>query len=90
MIYLRTGGLPEDKDERERLHHRIGHYTLLNGELFWQSINGTMMKCVTPNEGCAILQDIHARICGSHVGAISLVGENIQIGVLLAHCCIRR
>jgi hypothetical protein len=35
MIYLRTGGLPVDKDESERLHCRAGHYTLLNDELFW-------------------------------------------------------
>jgi hypothetical protein len=34
MIYLRTWGLLEDKDECERLHHRVGHYTLLNDELF--------------------------------------------------------
>jgi ribonuclease HI len=34
MIYLRIGGLPEHKDERERLHRRAGHYTLVNDELF--------------------------------------------------------
>jgi hypothetical protein len=35
MIYLRAGGLSADKDKHKRLHHREGHYTLLNGELFW-------------------------------------------------------
>jgi hypothetical protein len=34
MIYLRTVGLPEDKDERECLHRRARHYTLVNDELF--------------------------------------------------------
>jgi hypothetical protein len=34
MIYLRTGGLPEDKDEHERLRHQAGHYTLVNDDLF--------------------------------------------------------
>jgi hypothetical protein len=34
MIYLQTGGLPEDKDERERQRHQAGHYTLVNDELF--------------------------------------------------------
>jgi hypothetical protein len=33
------------------------------------------MKCITPDEGCAILQDIHTGIYGSHVGARSLVGK---------------
>jgi hypothetical protein len=34
MIYLRTGGLPGDKVERERLCRRVGQHTLVNDELF--------------------------------------------------------
>jgi hypothetical protein len=34
MIYLKTWGLPNDKDECERLRHLAGHYTLVNDELF--------------------------------------------------------
>jgi hypothetical protein len=75
MIYLRTGGLPEDKDECERLHHRARQYTLVNNEFFRQGVNDSLMKCITLDEGCAILQDIHIVICGSHMGARSLVGK---------------
>jgi hypothetical protein len=80
MIYLRIGGLPEDKDKHKQLCHRARHYMLINDELFRGSANGTLMKCITPNEGCAILQDIHAWICGSHAGAISLVGKTYMQG----------
>jgi hypothetical protein len=34
MIYLSTGGLPEDKVKCERLHRGIGQYTLVNDELY--------------------------------------------------------
>jgi hypothetical protein len=34
MTYLRTGGLLEDKADRERLHRQAGQYTLVNNELF--------------------------------------------------------
>jgi hypothetical protein len=34
MMYLRTGGLPDDKSKHERLHRRAGHYTLIDDELF--------------------------------------------------------
>jgi hypothetical protein len=34
MIYLRIGSLPDDKDERGRLRHWVGHYTLVNDKLF--------------------------------------------------------
>jgi hypothetical protein len=75
MVYFRTGGLPEDKVDREQLRHRAGQYTLVNDELFRRGANCTLMKCITPDEGCAILQDIHAMIYGSHTGARSLMGK---------------
>jgi hypothetical protein len=36
------------------------------------------MRCITLDEGCIILQDIHAGICGSHAGARSLVGKTYK------------
>jgi hypothetical protein len=30
---------------------------------------------ITPDEGCAILQDIHVGICGSHVDGRSIMGK---------------
>jgi hypothetical protein len=38
------------------------------------------MKCITLDKGCAILQDIHAEIYGSHVGARSLAGKAYRQG----------
>jgi hypothetical protein len=38
------------------------------------------MKCITLDEGCAILQDVHAGVCGSHVGARSLIGKTYKQG----------
>jgi hypothetical protein len=78
MIYLRIGGLPEDKDER--LHHRAGHYSLVHDELFRRGANGSLMRCILPDEGCIILQDIHSRICGSHTGACTLVRKACRQG----------
>jgi hypothetical protein len=74
-IYLRTRGLSEDKVDHERLCRQAGQYTLVNDELFWQGANGTLMKCITPDEGCTILQDINIGVCGSHMGARSLMGK---------------
>jgi hypothetical protein len=55
MIYLRVGDLPEDRDKCERLCCRAGHYTLVKDELFRRSANDTLMQCILPDEGCAIL-----------------------------------
>jgi hypothetical protein len=81
MIYLWIGGLSEDKDEHKWLHCWAGHYTLVNDELFWRSANDTLMWCILPNEGCAILQDIHSGICGNHAGTRTLVGKTYKQGL---------
>jgi hypothetical protein len=38
MVYLRKGGLPDDKVEHERMHHWVGQYTLLNDEPFSEAL----------------------------------------------------
>jgi hypothetical protein len=54
---------------------------LINDELYRSSSNGTLMKFITPDEGCSILQDIHVGVCDSHAGARSLVGKTCRQGV---------
>jgi hypothetical protein len=73
--------LTEDKVEHERLHHQARQYVLVNDEFFRRSANDTLMKCITPDEGCAILQDIHTGICDSHAGARSLMGKAYRQGI---------
>jgi hypothetical protein len=41
-----------------------------------------MMKCVTLDEGCAILQDIHVGNCGSHAALDRLLGKHIGRGFI--------
>jgi hypothetical protein len=38
------------------------------------------MKCITPEEGQIILQDVHTGICESRVGAKSLMGKTYRQG----------
>jgi hypothetical protein len=47
MIYLRIGGLLEEKVECERLCRRARQYTLVNDDLYRRGANGTLMKCIT-------------------------------------------
>jgi hypothetical protein len=78
MIYLRTGGLPEDKVEGKRLRQQARQYTLVNDELYRSGTNGTLMKCITLEEGQIIFHNIHAGDSGSHTGAKSLMGKTYQ------------
>jgi hypothetical protein len=39
---------------------------VVKGELYKKSISRVLQRCVTPQEGQAILHDIHAGVCGHH------------------------
>ena len=47
--------------------------TIVNGELHHRSVTGAFQRCVSPEEGCEILQEIHGGDCGNHAGSKSLV-----------------
>jgi hypothetical protein len=38
------------------------------------------MECITLDEGYAMLQDIHAGVCSSHMGARSLIAKTYRQG----------
>jgi hypothetical protein len=80
MIYLKIGGLLEEKDEHEWLRHRAWHYILVNDVLFRWGANNTLTRCILPDEGCVILQYIHSGIWGSHAGAHMIVGKRYMQG----------
>jgi hypothetical protein len=53
---------------------------LVNDELYWRAANDTRMKCITPEEGQIILQDIHVGVYGCHTSVKSLVGKMYRQG----------
>ena len=50
----------------ESLHHR--------------SVTGVFQRCVSPEEGCEILREIHEGDCGHHAGSKSLVAKAFRHG----------
>lgn len=58
-----------------------------NGELHKRSTSGLFQRYVSSEEGCMILNEIHAGDCGHHVGSCSLVLKAFRLGFywLMAH-----
>ena len=54
--------------------------TIVNGELHYRSVTGAFQCCVSPEEGCEILQEIHEGDCGHHAGSKSLVAKAFRHG----------
>ena len=54
--------------------------TIINGELHRYSVTGAIQRCVSSQEGCEILREIHEGDCGHHAGSKSLVAKAFRHG----------
>ena len=87
LAYLSRGELPDDEIEARQIIRRSKSMTIANGELHHRSVSGAFQQCVSAEEGCEILREIHEGDCGHHAGSKSLVAKAFRHGFywLTAH-----
>ena len=87
LAYMNRGELPEDETLARQIIRRSKSMTIINGELHHCSVSGAFQRCVSPEEGCKILREIHEGDCGHHAGSKSLVAKAFRHGFywLTAH-----
>ncbi|XP_071920730.1 uncharacterized protein [Coffea arabica] len=78
--FLSQGELPEDRAEARKLQRKAARYTLRQGLLYKRSYLDPWLRCITPEEGKGVLQDIHEGFCGAHVGFRMLVKKALLLG----------
>jgi hypothetical protein len=72
--------LPEDVVEARRIVQRSKAFVIIKGELYKKSILGVLQRCVTPQEGQAILHEIHGGICGHHASSQAIAAKAFRAG----------
>src|SRR3954469_2880305 len=75
MDYMTRGTLPADELMARQIIRISKSFTIINGELHRRSPIDVFQRCVSPEEGIAILNEIHSGDCGHHVGSHSLVAK---------------
>jgi hypothetical protein len=73
--YLKDNILPDEHVSTERIVHVAKRYTLIEGDLYWHGTNGFLMWCVTWEDGCELLIEIHGGECSNHASSHTLVGK---------------
>lgn len=84
LSYLRDGQLPSNSDEARKTKKRATRFTMLNGVLYKRGFLLPYLRCVKKDESKYILEEVHERICGDHMGARLLVGKIIRARYFLA------
>ena len=69
IAYILRKELPEDEDEAQQIVRRSKASTVIGGQLYRESVTGVAQRCITPEEGRMILNDIHSGTCGHHTSS---------------------
>jgi hypothetical protein len=77
---LESDELPDDDTEAEKLSRQAKIYCMIGRDLYKKDPNGILLKCISSDEGKALLVDIHEGICGSQAGGRTLVGKAFRQG----------
>jgi hypothetical protein len=78
--FIRDQKLPAGVDARSteaaRVMRRSKGFVLVDSKLYRHGArSGVLMKCVTKEDGCDILWEIHESVCGNHAASRTLVGK---------------
>ena len=75
IAYILRKELPEDEEEARQIVRRSKAFTFIKGQLYRESATWVGQKCITPEEGQMILNDIHSGTCGHHASSRTIVAK---------------
>jgi hypothetical protein len=75
MAYLRHCYEPDSAVEHTKMQQRAKSYQIVNNDLYKTSVSDHLLRCVSKAEGQEILSEIHAGICGCHIGPRALAAK---------------
>ena len=80
ITYILRKELPEDEEEAHQIVHRSKAFTVMGGQLYRERVTGVAQKCITPEEGRVIPNDIHSGTCGHHASSRTIVAKAYRAG----------
>ena len=75
LRYLQKQELPEDEVEAKQVVRKAKSYSVINNELYRNSVTKLPQRCISEEEGRLILQDIHSGECGHHASSRTMVAK---------------
>jgi hypothetical protein len=78
LAYMINKTLPKDVVNGRQIVRRSKAFVMVQGKLYKKSVSGVLQRCVTPQEGQAILHDIHAGVCSHHASSRAIAAKASQ------------
>jgi ribonuclease HI len=75
VSFLQGTCLSDDEAYNKRMEARTRPYVIIEGELYKHGVCSPLLKCLSRTEGIELMKEIHAGLCGSHIGSRPLLGK---------------
>jgi ribonuclease HI len=80
ISFLQGNCLSSDEAYNKRMEARKRAYVIIEGEMYKHGVCSPLLKCLSRTEGMELMKEIHAGLCGSHIGSRSLMGKVFRQG----------
>ncbi|XP_031120620.1 uncharacterized protein LOC116023751 [Ipomoea triloba] len=70
--YKKDDTLPADEQDAKLARLQAPSYVILEDKLYKRSYNGTILKCVYPDEAELMMREVHEGVCSAHQGAYTI------------------
>jgi hypothetical protein len=78
--FLQGNCLSDDEVYNKRMEARARPYVIIEGELYKQGVCSPLLKCLSRAEGQELMKEIHAGLCGAHIGSRPLLWKVFRQG----------
>jgi ribonuclease HI len=80
ISFLQGNCLSDDEAYNKRMEARTRPYVIIEGELYKHGVCSPLIKCLSRAGGIELMKEIHAGLCGSHIGSRPLLGKVFRQG----------
>jgi hypothetical protein len=81
IVSFLQGNYPSDDEVYiKRMEARTRPYMIKEGELYKQGVCSPLLKCLSRAEDQELMKEIHAGVCGAHIGSRPLLGKVFRQG----------
>jgi hypothetical protein len=80
VSFLQGNCLSDDEVYNKRMEARTRPYVIIEGELYKHEVCSPLLKCLSRAEGQELMKEIHAGLCGAHIGSRPLLVKVFRQG----------
>jgi hypothetical protein len=80
VSFLQGNCFSDDEAYNKRMEAMTWPYVIIEGGLYKHGVCSPLLKCFFRTEGQELMKEIHAGICGAHIGSRPLLGEVFRQG----------